>query len=74
MKYMTQKQLIEAFDENRLDETKGVLCTYGDIVKLSDWQDENGIFCREYLISHHGIIWDVRMQNGEVMSIGYNVA
>ena len=71
---MKQKELMQAFEANQLDEAKTILCLYGSIVKLTDWQDTNSIFCREYLIAHQGIVWDVRMQNGEVMSVGYNVA
>lgn len=71
---MKQKELMQAFEANQLGEAKAILCLYGSIVKLTDWEDANSIFCRDYLISHQGIVWDIRMKNGEVMSVGYNVA
>ena len=70
---MKQKELMQAFEANQLDEAKDILCLYGSIVKLTEWQDENDSFCREYIITHCNIKWDIRMKNGEVRSVGYNI-
>lgn len=71
---MKQKELMQVFEANRLEEVKDLLCLYGSILDVIDWQEQNGDFCREYLVTHCGIKWDIRMKNGEILSAGYNVA
>lgn len=76
MTYMTKRQLVKAYNSGHLDDVRKQVCNYGTIQETKDWEieDKGSVHygChRRYTIQHHGLLWTIRMHNGEVNGVGY---
>ena len=76
MPMLTKPQLLKAIKQGDLMTVKNECVLYGKIIALRDWEIDdipryNGCW-RQYKIEHKKTQWEIKMHNGEVVSVSYN--
>ncbi len=70
--FLTKAKIISAFKKGDIDMVAKQLKMYGNITKDKSFDVESGRYAgchRNTTIEHHGIVWEVKMHNGNVISV-----
>jgi hypothetical protein len=74
MAMLTKTQLIKNINNGDFDGVLKELRRYGTISKDVQWECEEGFYKgsnRMFHVTHHKLVWNVEMLNGEVRRLGY---
>jgi hypothetical protein len=70
--FHSKANIVSEFNKGNLDVVAKQLKMYGNITKDKSFDVDSGIYAgshRKTSIEHHGIVWEVKMHNGKVISV-----
>jgi hypothetical protein len=70
--FLSKTKIVSEFNKGNLDVVAKQLKMYGKIRKDKSFDVDSGIYAgshRKTSIEHHDIVWEVKMHNGNVISV-----